>query len=62
MPVFGNLRQEENSNVGQRQASNIIVTAPLVSTDKVDSHRVVYNERVGRSNCPQCKDDKEDAA
>ncbi len=52
VPVFGNLRHEENSNSGLKQASNIVVTAPLISTDKVDSHRIGYNERVGKSNCP----------
>ena len=62
VPVFGNLRHEENSNSGLRQASNIVVTAPLISTDKVDSHRVGYNERVGKSNCPQCREDKKQAA
>lgn len=33
-----------------------IVTAPLVSTAQTEHHKVPINEVVGKTNCPECKE------
>jgi len=53
------LRYAENHSDGELEKAPItVVTVPIVaSLDHDDGHRVARNEVVGKSNCPQCKDE-----
>lgn len=62
VPVFGKLKYVDDDAHGEAiKAPITIVTAPLVSTAEVEHHKVAKNEVVGKSNCPECKEQKEES-
>jgi hypothetical protein len=59
--VFGKLKYVPEERPDLAKAPITIVTAPLVSTAQTDRHKVGVNQVVGRSNCPECLEDKLEA-
>lgn len=62
VPVFGKLRYVDTDTSGEATKAPItIVTAPLISTAETDRHKVGINQVVGKSNCPECKEENHEA-
>ena len=60
--MFGKLKYVDDDEHGEATKAPItIVNAPLVSTAETEHHRVAHNDVVGKSNCPECKEQKEES-